>query len=44
MNGWMNNGDWMWMSFMMLFWLVALGAIVYGAVRLAARRPADKDR
>ena len=43
MNGWMNGGNWMWMSFMMVFWLVALGAIIYGAVRLASRHSAEKD-
>ena len=42
MHGWMNSGSWMWMSFMMVFWLVALGAIIYGAVRLGSRRPDDK--
>jgi hypothetical protein len=43
MNGWMDmdGGNWIWMSLMMLFWLIALGAIVYGAVRLAGRRPND---
>jgi len=44
MNGWMNSGSWMWMSFMMVFWLVALGAIIYGAVRFASRRTDDKAR
>jgi len=44
MHGWMNSGSWMWMSFMMVFWLVALGAIIYAAVRLASRRPDDKAR
>ena len=37
MNGWMNGGNWIWMSLMMVFWLVALGAIIYGAVRIASR-------
>jgi hypothetical protein len=35
MDGW----DWLWMSFMMAFWLVLLGAVVYVAVRLAHRPP-----
>ena len=39
---WMNGWDWVWMSFMMAFWLVVLGAIVYAAVRLA-QRPPHKD-
>ena len=41
MHGWMNGGNWLAMSFMMAFWFFALGAVVYGAVRLASRR--DKD-
>ena len=44
MHGWMNSGSWMWMSSMVVFWLVALGAIIYGAVRLASRRTDDKAR
>lgn len=35
MNGW----EWIWMSSMMGFWLVVLGAIVYAAIRLAQRAP-----
>lgn len=37
---WMDGWDWFWMSFMMIFWVVVLGAIVYAAVRLA-QRPFD---
>lgn len=40
---WMNGWDWVWMSFMMTFWLIVLGAIVYAAVRLA-QRPPERDR
>ena len=36
---WMDGWDWLWMSFMMAFWLVLLGAVVYVAVRLAHRPP-----
>jgi heme/copper-type cytochrome/quinol oxidase subunit 2 len=32
------------MSFMMVFWIVVLGAVVYAAVRLANRAPTDPDR
>jgi hypothetical protein len=32
---WMDGWDWLWMSFMMVFWLVVLGAVIYVAVRLA---------
>jgi hypothetical protein len=32
-DGW----DWLWMTFAMGFWLIALGVIVYVAVRLAQR-------
>ena len=35
MDGW----DWLWMSFMMGFWFVALGAVVYVAARLSQRTP-----
>jgi hypothetical protein len=38
-HGWMNGWDSVWMSFMMFFWLVVLGAIVYSAVRLGQRLP-----
>ena len=30
-SGW----DWFWMVPMMLLWIIVLGAVVYGAVRLA---------
>jgi hypothetical protein len=36
---WMDGSDWIWMSFMMVFWLVVLGAVIYAAVRLANRSP-----
>ena len=41
--GWMNGWGWFWMSFMMIFWLVFLGAVVvvYAAVRLG-QRPRDR--
>lgn len=42
MHGWMDSWDWVWMSFMMVFWLVVLGAVVFAAVRLA-QRPPRKD-
>lgn len=32
---WGSGQDWLWMTLMMLFWLVVLGGIVYVAVRLA---------
>ena len=35
MNGW----DWVWMSFLMVFWIVLLGAVVYLAVHLGNRPP-----
>jgi len=37
MNGW----DWVWMTFMMV-WVVLLGAVVYGAIRLAQRSPRER--
>jgi len=38
MDGW----DWLWMSFMMVFWIVVLGAVVYAAVRFAQRSPRER--
>jgi len=37
----MDGGNWVWMSFTMVFGLVVLGAVVYAAVRLAIRPPTD---
>ncbi|HZQ66551.1 MAG TPA: hypothetical protein VFA66_15145 [Gaiellaceae bacterium] len=39
MHGWMDGADWVWMSFVMVFWIVVLGAVVYAAVKLAQRPP-----
>jgi len=39
MDGW----DWVWMSFVMVFWAVVVGALVYIAVRLANRPPRGPD-
>ena len=36
---WMDGWDWVWMSFMMVFWIVLLGAVVYLAARLGNRPP-----
>ena len=36
---WMNNSGWFWMSCMMVFSIIVLGAVVYLAVRLAQRPP-----
>jgi hypothetical protein len=38
---WMNGWDWVWMTFMMVFWVVLLGAVIYAAVRLALRPPRE---
>lgn len=32
---WGSGGDWLWMTLLMLVWLVVLGGLVYAAVRLA---------
>jgi hypothetical protein len=37
--GAMEGFDWFWMTLMMGFWLIAIGTVVYVAVRLATRRP-----
>jgi hypothetical protein len=39
---WIDGWDWVWMTFMMAFWVVLLGVVVYVAVRLATRPPADR--
>ena len=41
MHGWVDGWDWLWMTLMMGFWLVVLGAVIYIAVRLAHRPPAQ---
>jgi uncharacterized membrane protein len=41
---WMDGGDWIWMSFMMVFWLVVLVALIYFVVRLAVHAAADHSR
>jgi hypothetical protein len=38
---WMNDWGWFWMTFMMVFWVVLLGAVVFVAVRLAQRPPRE---
>ena len=38
----MNGANWFWMSFMMAFSVVVLGAVVYGVVSLARRSPGEK--
>ncbi len=32
---WHDGFDWVWMSFMMVFWVALLGVVVYIAVKLA---------
>lgn len=34
---WNDGWAWYWMIPMMLFWILALGAVIYAAVRLANR-------
>lgn len=41
MHSWMDGWDWLWMSFIMSFWIVMLGVVVYIAVRLARRPPTN---
>jgi hypothetical protein len=36
-----SGRGWFWMTFMMLFWIVLLGAVVYIAVRLGQRPPGE---
>ena len=44
MHVWMNGWDWVWMTFLMVFWVFVLGAVVYIAVRLAQRRPPHEGK
>lgn len=39
---WIDGWDWFWMTFMMVFWIVLLGAVIYIAVRLGRRPPGEK--
>ena len=39
MHTWVNGWDWLWMTLMMGFWLVVLGAVIFIGVRLAQRPP-----
>jgi hypothetical protein len=39
---WNSGWDWLWMTLMLLVWLVAIGGVVYAAVRYAIVR--DRDR
>ena len=34
MYGYLDGWAWLWMTFMMVFWIVVLGAVVYIAVKL----------
>jgi hypothetical protein len=38
---WTDGWGWLWMTFVMVLWVVVLGAVVYAAVRLAHRPPTD---
>lgn len=37
MNGWTSGWDWVWMSVMMTLSIVALGVVVYVAIRASRR-------
>lgn len=39
MHGSVDGWDWLWMTLMMGFWVVALGVVVFLAVRLTQRPP-----
>jgi len=41
---WIDSWDWFWMNFMMVFWLVALGVVIYVAVKLASRPPREGSK
>ena len=39
---WIGGWGWFWMTFMMVFWIAVLGAVIYVAVRLAQRPPGGR--
>lgn len=39
MHTWVGDWGWLWMTLMMGFWLVVLGAVIVVAVRFAQRPP-----
>jgi len=39
---WVGGWGWFWMTFMTVFWVAVLGAVVYAAVRLGQRPPGGK--
>ena len=43
MQTWVEGWDWFWITLLMGFWLVVLGAVIFIAVRLA-QRPPSKPR
>ena len=43
MHVWMNSWDWLWMSILMIDWLVVFAAVVYAAVRIAQRPPHGRE-
>lgn len=40
--GWMDGSSWVWMTFMMVSFVVVLGAVIYFAIRLASRPSTQK--
>jgi uncharacterized membrane protein len=39
-----GGGGWIWMSFMMVFWLVVLVALIYLVIRLAQQASTEHSR
>jgi hypothetical protein len=44
MYGHMTDWGWLWLSFMVVYWPVALGAVIYIAVKLANRDSKARSR
>ena len=44
MHGYVDGWGWVWMTTMMVFWVVLIGAVVYAAVRLAQRDRHDEGK
>jgi hypothetical protein len=43
MRGWMDGGDWVWMTVMMVGFVVAIAAAVFVAVRFSRRLTRGRD-
>jgi hypothetical protein len=42
MHAWMNELDWIWMSFFMVLWILLIAALGYAAALVSPREPYTK--